>query len=92
MIISIRHKELRLLYEHGDRSKVRPDVVDKAERFLTLLDQSDHIKSLDLPGYRLHSLKGNLQGYWSVMLSRNHRIVFRFHDGDADDVDLVDYH
>lgn len=47
---------------------------------------------LDLPGYRLHPLKGNLKGMWSVTLSGNWRIVFRFEDGDAFDVDLVDYH
>ncbi len=46
----------------------------------------------DLPGYRLHSLKGDLKGWWSVTISGNWRIVFRFRDGDALDVDLKDYH
>jgi proteic killer suppression protein len=47
---------------------------------------------LDLPGYRLHALKGGLRGTWSATISGNWRIVFRFVDGDAFDVDLVDYH
>jgi proteic killer suppression protein len=45
-----------------------------------------------LPGYRLHRLKGEWKGYWSVTISGNWRIVFRFEDGDAFDLDLVDYH
>ena len=47
---------------------------------------------MDLPGYRLHPLRGDMDGYWSVVVSRNYRIVFRFDDGEAVDVDLVDYH
>lgn len=47
---------------------------------------------LDLPGYRLHSLRGALKGYWSISISGNWRLTFRFEDGDAYDVDLVDYH
>jgi proteic killer suppression protein len=47
---------------------------------------------LDLPGYRLHPLKGSLKGYWSVTVSDNWRIVFRFEEGDALDVDFTDYH
>ncbi len=48
--------------------------------------------NMDLPGYRLHPLRGDMDGYWSVVVSRNYRIVFRFDDGEAVDVDLVDYH
>jgi proteic killer suppression protein len=92
MIIGIRHKGLRLLFERGDRSKIRPDCVDKAQRFLSLLDQATSPTDCDLPGYRLHRLTGDLEGYWSIWLSRNHRIIFRFQDGDATDVDIVDYH
>ena len=47
---------------------------------------------MDLPGYRLHPLKGRLAGLWSVSISGNWRIVFRFDGNDAHDVDLVDYH
>jgi proteic killer suppression protein len=92
MIVGIKHKGLRLLYEKGDRSKIRPDLVDKAERLLTLLDQAEKPTDLDLRGFGLHALKGNLKGLWSVTVSRNHRIVFGLDDNGVFDVDLVDYH
>jgi proteic killer suppression protein len=92
MIKNVKHRGLRLLLETGDRSKIRADLVDKANRFLDALDSATTPAEVDLPGFRLHRLSGNLQGYWSVILSRNHRIIFRFEDGNAYDVDLVDYH
>lgn len=92
MIKSVRHKGLRLLLEEGDRSKIRADLVAKADRFLDALDSATSPEEVDLPGYRLHRLSGNLQDYWSATLSRNHRIIFRFEEGNAYDVDLVDYH
>jgi proteic killer suppression protein len=64
----------------------------KAERFLDALNAAAAPEEVDLPGYRLHRLSGNLQGFWSAVLSRNHRIIFRFEEGHAYDVDLVDYH
>lgn len=81
-----------MLYKHGDRSKLRADIAAKAERFLSFLDEAQDVKELDLPGYGLHALTGNMRGVWSVTVSRNHRIIFRFADGTAFDVDLVDYH
>jgi proteic killer suppression protein len=92
MVVGIKHKGLRLLYEKGDRSKIRPDLADKAQRLLTLLDQAEQPTDVDLPGFGLHALKGDLKGFWSVTVSRNHRIVFRFSETGAFDVDLVDYH
>ena len=92
VIQNIKHKGLRLLYEKGDTSKLRSDIADKAERFLSFLDEAQDVKELDIPGYGLHALTGNLRGFWSVTVSRNHRIVFRFADKTAYDVDLVDYH
>ena len=61
---------------------------------LALADLADARKplDLDLPGYRLHPLKGRLKGYWSISISGNWRVIFRFEDGDAYDVDLIDYH
>ena len=59
---------------------------------LLVLDDADTPADLDVPGYRLHPLKGSLKGFWSVTVSGNWRIVFRFEDGDALDVDLTDYH
>ena len=49
-------------------------------------------QDLDLPGYRLRPLKGDLKGFWSIRISANWRIIFRFEDGDACEVDLIDYH
>lgn len=92
MIINIKHRGLRLLYEQGDRSKIWPDLVDKAELILARLDVASVSEAMDLPGLRLHRLTGDLQGFWSVSLSRNYRIIFRFVDDDVEDVDLVDYH
>lgn len=92
MIKSIKHRGLRLLLEEGDRSKIRADLVAKANRFLDALDSAANPEDVDLPGFRLHRLSGHLQGFWSATLSRNHRIIFRFEEGHAYDVDLVDYH
>ena len=56
------------------------------------LDDADKPSDLDLPGYRLHPLRGDLRGFWSISISANWRIIFRFEEGDAYDVDLVDYY
>ena len=92
MIRGFRHKGLRQLYDKGDRRKVLPDYADKIERIMARLDQAARPDDMDLPGYRLHPLKGSLAGFWSVTVSGNWRIVFRFEDGDVNDVDLIDYH
>jgi Plasmid maintenance system killer protein len=92
MIRTFRHRGLQRLYETDDRRGVRPDQADKIARILARLDESNHPAAMDLPGYRLHPLKGDLKGYWAVNVSANLRIVFRFEGGDAHDVDLIDYH
>ena len=92
MIQSFRHKGLKLLYENGDRRKVQPQYADKIERILARLDEASEVGNMDLPGFRLHSLTGNLAGSWAVTVSGNWRIVFRFEGGHARDVNLVDYH
>lgn len=92
MIVGIRHEGLRLLYGKGDRRRVSADLADKLERILARLDEATDPADMDLPGYRLHLLKGDLAGFWSVAVSGNWRIVFRFDGGHACDVDLVDYH
>jgi toxin HigB-1 len=92
VIGSFRHKGLKLLYEKGDRRRVSAGLADKIERILARLDQAAKPGDMDLPGYRLHSLKGDLAGFWSVTVSGNWRIIFRFTGGHAGDVDLIDYH
>ena len=80
------------LYERSDRSRVRADQAERLALALADLDDARKPSDLDLPGYRLHPLKGDLKSFWSISISGNWRIVFRFDDGDVYDVDLIDYH
>jgi addiction module HigA family antidote len=92
MIQSFRHRGLQRLYERGDRSRINATLVDKVETALGLLDVAETPEAVNLPGYRLHPLRGDLRGFWSIRVSGNWRIIFRFDDRDVCDVDLVDYH
>ena len=92
MIRSFRHRGLRRLYEHGDRSGIRPDLLGAVEEILAGLDIATTPQALGLPGYHLHPLKGDLRGLWAVTVRANWRIVFRFEGTDAFDVELTDYH
>jgi proteic killer suppression protein len=92
MIRRIRHRGLRRLYEDDDRGELNPEHADKIARMLARLDAASRPEELDLPGFRLHPLRGDRAGYWSITVRANWRITFRFEQGDAADVDLVDYH
>jgi toxin HigB-1 len=92
MIRRSRHRGLRRLYEDDDRREVSPQHADRIARMLARLDQATEPRHLDLPGWRLYPLKGDFAGYWSVIVSANWRIIFRFEQGGATDVDLRDYH
>lgn len=92
MIRSFRHRGLKRLYQRNDRSRVRADQADRLAIALADLDDARRPSDLDLPGYRLHPLEGDLKPLWSISISGNWRIVFRFDEGDVYDVDLVDYH
>jgi toxin HigB-1 len=92
MIRSFRHRGLKRLYERGDRSGIRTDLLETVEDILGRLDVATVPQALNLPGYRLHPLKGDLQGLWSVTVRANWRIIFRFEGTDAFDVELIDYH
>ena len=80
------------MYERGDVRRVGPDLSGRVALALADLDDASKPSDLDLPGYRLHPLKGDLKGYWSISVSGNWRVTFRLVDGDAYDVDLTDYH
>ena len=92
MIRSIRHKGLRRLYENDDPRGVMGEHVAKLRDILARLDAAGAVSDMDLPGLRLHPLKGELSGYWAVMVRANWRVIFRFAEGEALDADYVDYH
>ena len=91
MIKSIRHKGLKHLFEDDDLRGVNPEHVDKLRDILATLHAAPIVTHMDLPGFRLHALKGRMKGFWAVTVRANWRVIFRF-DGDAEDVDYVDYH
>lgn len=92
MIRKFKHRGLKRLFERGDKGQVRADQLEAVEDILAFLDIAVKPQDLDKPGYNLHPLKGRLKSFWSVKLSGNWRIIFRFDNGDAVDVDLIDYH
>ena len=83
---------LRRLFESGDHAQLNFEHVAKIENILSVLNRASKAADLDLPAFRLHPLKGKYQGLWAVTVRANWRIVFRFEDGHATDVDLIDYH
>jgi toxin HigB-1 len=92
MIDSFRHKGLRRLFEDDNAKGVNADHVRKIKQVLAVLHAAQTVEALDLPTFGLHPLKGDLKGFWAVTVRANWRIIFRFADGRASDVDLVDYH
>ena len=92
MIASFRHRGLKALYDGRTVRRVAPEHVRKLMDILAVLDRSRGPDDMDLPGFRLQPLKGELRGYYAVSVSGNWRVIFRFEDGHAVDVDYVDYH
>jgi len=92
MIISIRHKGLRLYFEKGDASRLQPQHVSKIRLILTRLHAAKNVNDMNMPGYGLHQLTGEWKGFWAVKVGKNFRIIFQFEAEDAHDVDYLDYH
>ncbi len=92
MIKSFKHKGLRKFFETGSVIGIQPGHKDKLSMRLIALDTATCLEDMDIPGWRLHSLKGDLTGLWAIDVSRNWRIVFKFSDGNAYIVDYEDYH
>ncbi len=92
MIRSIRHKGLKRPHEDDDPRGVMAEHVQKLRDILARLDASRTVTDMDVPGFRLHPLKGELKGFRAVTVRANWRVIFRFVDPDAFDVDYVDYH
>ena len=92
MIQSFRHKGLKKLFERAEAKGIRQDHVEKVENILFVLNRAPKPEDMNLPGFRLHPLKGNLKGFYAVTVRANWRVIFRFEEGHAYDVDLIDYH
>jgi len=81
------------LYKTGSGRDLPSSMVEKLSDILLAIEEAAHPDEVGLfPGWRLHPLKGELKGFWSVSMSGNWRIIFRFEEGDAFDLDFVDYH
>ncbi len=92
-IRSFKHKGLKRLFDDDDRRGVPARQAQKIADVLAALDTAEEPGNVGLfPGWRLHPLKGHLKGLWSVTITGNWRLIFRFENGDAFDVDLTDYH
>jgi toxin HigB-1 len=92
MIQSFRHKGLRRLYESGSTSGVQAAHAKRLRMQLAALDSAQSVDDMDVPGFRLHPLKGPLRGRWSIWVSGNWRLTFEFRDGNAYVLDYEDYH
>ena len=92
MVASFKHRGLQALYDGRTVRRVAPDHARKLLDILAVLDRSRGPQDVDLPGFRLHALKGGLKGHYAVSVSGNWRVTFRFEDGEVVDVDYIDYH
>lgn len=92
MIGSITHKGLAVLYYDDQTKGVKQSLVKRLRQILALLATAVTVEDMNLPGLKLHRLKGDLSGFYAVGVSGNWRVIFRFEDGQAYEVDLIDYH
>jgi len=92
MIKSFAHKGLEDYFYEGSTRGIQARHADRLARILDRLDAAEAVSDMDYPGSALHPLKGDLKGFWSVKVSGNWRIIFRFENGDAYIVDYLDYH
>lgn len=91
-IKTFKHKGLKKLFEDGTKAGVQPAHTKKLELILDRLDAAVEAKDMNFPGSDFHELKGDRKGVYSVHVNGNWTVIFRFHSGEASDVDLVDYH
>ena len=92
MIKSFKHKGLKRLFETGHTSGVNPPHKDRLRKILALLDTSETIDDMDLPGLNLHNLKGKRKNTLAVKVSGNWRVTFKLRNGDISEVNYEDYH
>jgi len=92
VIRSFRHKGVERFFRTGGKSGIQAALAPRLARQLATLNVAKQPSDMNVPGWRLHSLKGRLAGHWSVTVSGNWRLTFAFEDGDAVHVDYQDYH
>lgn len=92
MIKALRHKGLKKFYETGVSSGIKTTHITRLRMQLLALDTARQIEDMDIPGFKLHPLRGKLKGRWSISVSGNWRITFEFRDGNAYVLDYEDYH
>lgn len=92
MIRSFRHKGLRKFFESGSVAGIQPHHSARLRMQLTALDTAQAIEDVDIPGFRLHPLKGREKGRWSIWVNGNWCLTFEFREGDAHVLDYEDYH
>lgn len=92
MIKSFKHKGLELFFTTGNCRGIQSDHSKKLRMQLAALDTAEIITDMDIPGYRLHQLKGDKKGLWSITVNGNWRLTFEFKDGNASIVNYEDYH
>jgi proteic killer suppression protein len=92
MINSFRHTGLQAFFQTGSKAGICPEHAPRLKRVLGVLDAAMVIEQINVPGFKLHKLTGNLGGFWSVTVSGNWRVIFRFDNSEAELVDYLDYH
>jgi proteic killer suppression protein len=92
MIRSFRHKGIERFFQTGSKASIQPQHANKLRLQLGRLDAAKSAADMNLPGWRLHSLAGDLAGHWSVWVNGNWRLTFTFEGEDAILVDYQDYH
>jgi len=92
MIRSFKHKGLRKFHESGSVVGIQSVHAQKLRMILAALDTAMVVEDMDIPGYRLHALKGKRQGLWTITVNKNWRVTFSFENGDVYIVDYEDYH
>lgn len=92
MIQSFRHKGLKRFFESGSSAGIQPHHGKRLRMLLAALDTSQCIEDMGIPGFRLHALKGEAKGRWSVWVNGNWRLTFEFKSGHAHVLDYEDYH
>ena len=92
MIRTFRHGTLKRFFELGRSKGIPQEMTERIRRRLDQLDAASGSAGMNVPGWDLHELKGNRRGTWSIKVTANFRITFKFENGDAYEVDLEDYH